>query len=88
MILMALVKYCGFFFLQTIETTDNGKPFTNSLMIDISGVCKALRYFAGAADKLTGQTIPIGKVSSHVLKMFTYPSVNVVLYPLYYCITG
>jgi acyl-CoA reductase-like NAD-dependent aldehyde dehydrogenase len=44
--------------LATLETLDNGKPFATAVG-DIQGAVKILRYFAGAADKVHGQTIPV-----------------------------
>ncbi|KAJ5579840.1 aldehyde dehydrogenase [Penicillium hispanicum] len=43
--------------LATIETWDNGKPYSVSLNDDLSDVTSCLRYYAGWADKVTGQTI-------------------------------
>ena len=39
---------------------DNGKPFMDSLHIDLYLLVKVLRYFAGWADKVHGKTIPVG----------------------------
>ncbi|KAG8413335.1 mitochondrial aldehyde dehydrogenase [Metarhizium acridum] len=44
--------------LATIETWDNGKPFSVSLNEDLNEVIGCLRYYAGWADKIHGQTIP------------------------------
>ena len=44
--------------LQSLETLDNGKPYSNSLMVDVELSIKNLRYFAGWADKIHGKTIP------------------------------
>lgn len=44
--------------LATLETLDNGKPYTVSYMGDTTMATKILRYFAGQADKIVGQTIP------------------------------
>ena len=46
--------FCG----QSIETIDNGKPFTDAIG-DIEHSIDVLRYFAGWADKVFGKTIPI-----------------------------
>lgn len=46
--------------LATIETWDNGKPFTVARDEDLAEVCLTLRYYAGWADKLHGQTIDTG----------------------------
>jgi len=43
--------------LSTLETLDNGKPFTSACG-DIAVSAKVLRYAAGLADKIVGQTIP------------------------------
>lgn len=43
-----------------METLDVGKPVKESLG-DIRGVCATLRYNAGAADKMEGATIPLGR---------------------------
>lgn len=45
-------------YLASLETLDNGKPYTNSFSGDVELVIKNLRYFAGWADKLQGKTIP------------------------------
>ncbi|MCA0327946.1 MAG: aldehyde dehydrogenase family protein, partial [Proteobacteria bacterium] len=43
-----------------METLDVGKPVKEALG-DIRGVCATLRYNAGAADKMEGTTIPLGR---------------------------
>jgi len=45
--------------LARLETLDVGKPLKDSLG-DIDGVVATLRYNAGAADKLQGESIPLG----------------------------
>jgi aldehyde dehydrogenase (NAD+) len=45
--------------LARLETLDVGKPLKDSLG-DIDGVANTLRYNAGAADKMQGETIPLG----------------------------
>ena len=45
--------------LARLETIDVGKPLKDSLG-DIDGVVTTLRYNAGAADKMQGETIPLG----------------------------
>jgi aldehyde dehydrogenase (NAD+) len=47
--------------LATIETLDNGKPYTVSLTADVPDVSNVLRYYAGLADKNFGQTIDVGR---------------------------
>lgn len=43
--------------LATIETWDNGKPYSVSLNEDMGEVAGTLRYYAGFADKIFGQVI-------------------------------
>ncbi|KAJ9269880.1 hypothetical protein DTO212C5_4054 [Paecilomyces variotii] len=43
--------------LATIETWDNGKPYTVALGEDLPEVISTLRYYAGWTDKIYGQTI-------------------------------
>jgi aldehyde dehydrogenase (NAD+) len=45
--------------LAALETLDNGKPYTDSLNIDLPLVIQCYRYYAGWADKNFGQTIPV-----------------------------
>ena len=46
---------------QSLETLDNGKPYTNALG-DINFAVKVVRYYAGWADKIQGKTVPAGKL--------------------------
>jgi aldehyde dehydrogenase (NAD+) len=45
--------------LAALETLDNGKPISESRHADLPLVLDCLRYYAGWADKIHGQTIPI-----------------------------
>ena len=45
--------------LAELETLDNGKPIRESRNADLPLVIDCLRYYAGWADKIHGQTIPI-----------------------------
>src|SRR5438445_6709355 len=45
--------------LAALETLDNGKPYRDSLMIDVPSTVKCYRYYAGWADKIHGKTIPV-----------------------------
>jgi acyl-CoA reductase-like NAD-dependent aldehyde dehydrogenase len=45
--------------LARIETLQNGKPYFESRRIDMPDVVEILRYYAGWADKLHGETIPV-----------------------------
>ena len=42
-----------------LETLDNGKPIYESRYVDVPAGIEALRYFAGWADKITGETLPV-----------------------------
>lgn len=43
--------------LATLETWDNGKPYSVALNEDLAEVIGTFRYYAGYADKIHGQTI-------------------------------
>ena len=43
--------------LATLETWDNGKPYSVALTEDLGEVVGVIRYYAGYADKIHGQTI-------------------------------
>lgn len=45
-------------YIAALETLDNGKPYSDSLDVDVPLVINTLRYFAGWADKIHGKTIP------------------------------
>lgn len=45
--------------LAELETLDNGKPISESRNGDLPLVVDCLRYYAGWADKIHGQTIPV-----------------------------
>ena len=45
--------------LAALETLDNGKPIRESSTADLPLVIDCLRYYAGFADKIHGQTIPL-----------------------------
>ncbi len=45
--------------LAALETLDNGKPVRDSRAADLPLAIDCLRYYAGWADKLVGETIPI-----------------------------
>ncbi|KAL1840106.1 hypothetical protein VTJ49DRAFT_801 [Mycothermus thermophilus] len=46
--------------LATIETLDNGKPYSAALNEDLADVINVFRYYAGYADKNFGQVIDAG----------------------------
>uniref|UniRef100_UPI00358EB314 aldehyde dehydrogenase 1A1-like isoform X1 n=2 Tax=Myxine glutinosa TaxID=7769 RepID=UPI00358EB314 len=45
--------------LSTLESLDSGKPFLHTFFVDMLGIVKTLRYYAGWCDKLQGRTIPV-----------------------------
>ena len=45
--------------LAALEALDAGKPFMHAKTMDIPGVIGCIRYFAGWADKNSGQTIEV-----------------------------
>ena len=46
-------------YLASLETLDNGKPYKDSLSVDLTLTIKCYRYYAGWADKIQGKTIPV-----------------------------
>ncbi|XP_075216471.1 aldehyde dehydrogenase [Lycorma delicatula] len=46
-------------YIASLETLDNGKPYTQALSVDVAASVKVFRYFAGWADKNHGKTIPM-----------------------------
>ena len=45
--------------LAALESLDNGKPFKDARAIDLPMAINTIRYYAGWADKIHGQVIPI-----------------------------
>ena len=45
--------------LGMLETRDNGKPYFEARRIDVPSVARTLRYYAGMADKVQGDTVPV-----------------------------
>ncbi len=45
--------------LAALETLDNGKPISEARHGDLPLVIDCLRYYAGWADKIHGQTVPV-----------------------------
>ena len=45
--------------LGETETRDNGKPYFEARRIDVPSVAGTLRYYAGLADKVQGDTVPV-----------------------------
>ena len=45
--------------IAALETADNGKPLFESAKVDLPFVVSNLRYYAGFADKIGGEVIPV-----------------------------
>jgi acyl-CoA reductase-like NAD-dependent aldehyde dehydrogenase len=45
--------------LGELETLDNGKPIFESRQVDMPMVAEVFRYYAGAATKIHGETVPV-----------------------------
>jgi aldehyde dehydrogenase (NAD+) len=45
--------------LATLESLDNGKPYSESLNVDLALSIKCFRYYAGWCDKIQGKTCPV-----------------------------
>jgi len=45
--------------LARLETMNNGKPFFESQRVDIPSTAECFEYYAGWADKVEGETIPV-----------------------------
>jgi aldehyde dehydrogenase (NAD+) len=45
--------------LAALESLDNGKPIRDARQVDLPLTVDCLRYYAGFADKIHGQTIPV-----------------------------
>ena len=43
----------------SLESLDNGKPFSDAHNIDLPLAIKCFRYYAGWSDKICGSTVPI-----------------------------
>lgn len=53
--------------LASLETLDNGKPFTEAAL-DVEYTIATLKYYAGWTDKIFGDTIPAGEFVSMTRK--------------------
>jgi len=55
--------------LAYLEVLDNGKPISEVYAADIPLVLDTIRFYAGAADKINGETIPVrGKFFNYTLR--------------------
>nr|XP_043610154.1 aldehyde dehydrogenase family 2 member C4-like [Erigeron canadensis] len=48
--------------LATLEALDAGKVYSFEIAVDIPGIAKEVRYFAGAADKIHGRSLKLSSV--------------------------
>ncbi|GBN11277.1 Aldehyde dehydrogenase, mitochondrial [Araneus ventricosus] len=46
-------------YLASLETLDNGKPYSDSFNVDLDLVLKVYRYYAGFSDKIYGKTLSV-----------------------------
>ncbi|XP_059479614.1 aldehyde dehydrogenase, mitochondrial [Neocloeon triangulifer] len=46
-------------YIASLETIDNGKPYSSALAVDVAATVKCLRYYAGWADKNHGKVVPL-----------------------------
>ncbi|XP_060073232.1 retinal dehydrogenase 2-like [Ylistrum balloti] len=46
-------------YISSLETLDNGKPFRDMYMNDMTMAINTCRYYAGWTDKIMGRTIPV-----------------------------
>ncbi|XP_029688136.1 aldehyde dehydrogenase family 1 member A3 isoform X1 [Takifugu rubripes] len=53
---------------MTVETLDTGKPFLQSLFIDLDGSIKTLRYYAGWSDKIHGKSLRVDESFMSITK--------------------
>ena len=55
--------------LAEIDAADAGKPVTNSLRVDIPAAVDSFEYYAGWADKIHGETVPVrGEIFTYLLR--------------------
>jgi aldehyde dehydrogenase (NAD+) len=55
--------------LAEIDAVDAGKPVTNSLRVDIPAAVDCYEYYAGWADKIHGETVPVrGPMFTYLLR--------------------
>ena len=55
--------------LAEIDAVDAGKPVTNSLRVDLPAAVDCFEYYAGWADKIHGETVPVsGAAFTYLLR--------------------
>jgi aldehyde dehydrogenase (NAD+) len=65
--------------LARIETRDNGKPLADTTMGDLPAVTQMFHYWAGAADKIGGETVEISPASLNYVRREPIGVVGVVI---------
>jgi aldehyde dehydrogenase (NAD+) len=65
--------------LARIETTDNGKLITETMAGDLPAVTQMFQYWAGAADKLHGETVDISPTSLNYIRREPIGVVGIVI---------
>lgn len=65
--------------LAAIETRDNGRVASETRLGDLPACVEMFRYFAGAADKLGGDTVEVGPASANYTRREPHGVVAVVI---------
>ncbi|HEX4505700.1 MAG TPA: aldehyde dehydrogenase family protein [Alphaproteobacteria bacterium] len=65
--------------LARIETHDNGKPLTDTTTGDLPAVTQMFHYWAGAADKIGGETVEISPASLNYIRREPIGVVGIVI---------
>ncbi len=65
--------------LARIETTDNGKPIAETTAGDLPAVTQMFHYWAGAADKLHGETVEISPASMNYIRREPIGVIGIVI---------
>jgi len=65
--------------LAEIETRDNGRVLNETLLGDLPACAQMFHYFAGAADKLHGDTVQVGSTSFNFTRREPYGVVGVII---------
>jgi len=65
--------------LAEIETRDNGRVRNETLLGDLPACAQMFHYFAGAADKISGDTVQVGAASFNFTRREPYGVVGVII---------
>lgn len=65
--------------LAALETRDNGRVRNETLLGDLPACAQMFHYFAGAADKLAGDTVLVGSASFNFTRREPYGVVGVII---------